>query len=399
MSYRAVLATPGVRALAAVGFLARVPVTASLITLTLHVVLTLRLGYAAAGAVAAAFTVGMAIGAPTLGRLVDRRGLRTMLASALTAECVFWSVVPLLAFPVLVPVAFLGGLLALPVHSVIRQSVAVLARGDLRRPAFALDSVAVELSYILGPALGTVLALQLSTSAALWTIGAARIGGGLALWALDPPTRTADAAAPVAGGVRSWLTVRLAGALLASAATVFVLFGTELVMVASLQTSGQAGALPAVNTLRGLASLGGGVVYGLLRRGVPLTLLVAGLAVATVPVALGGPWWALALLLVPPGVLCAPALAASADTVIGLAPEHARGLVTGLHASAFTTGGALATPLTGALIDAASPGTAVLVVAACGVVVATVAGLLMRARPAVEARAGPVPVAQGRSTR
>lgn len=401
MPYRAVLAIPGVRTLTVVGFLARVPATASLITLTLHVVLTLRLGYAAAGLVAAAMTVGTAVGAPLLGRLIDRRGLRTALAVTLVAECAFWSVAPLLGYTALLLGAALGGLLALPVYSVVRQSLTVLVPPERRRPAFALDSMSVEISYIVGPGLGTLLAVHASTPTALWLVGAGRVAGTIALWTLNPPTRTGDGAVADAGGMRSWLTSRLVGGLLATGAAVFVLFGTELVMVASLQTSGQTGAIPVVNAVWGLASLAGGFVYGLLRRGAPLTVLVAALSVATVPVALGGPWWALALLLVPPGILCAPSLAAGAETVTGLAPEHARGLVSGLHGSAITTGGALATPLTGALVDAASPATAILVVAACGGAAATAAGLLTRRPPApVAAPAALVPAArQGRSMR
>ena len=38
-----------------------------------------------------------------------------------------------------------------------------------------------------------------------------------------------------------------------------------------------------------------------------------------------------------------------------LAPEHARGVVTGLHGSAITLGAAVGTPLAGLLIDLASP--------------------------------------------
>src|SRR5919106_4725105 len=93
-AYRAVLALPGLGALTAVSFLARLPASAAAITLTLHVVLTLDQGYAAAGLVGAAATVGMAIGAPLHGRLVDRRGLRTMLVITLCAEALFWGVAP-----------------------------------------------------------------------------------------------------------------------------------------------------------------------------------------------------------------------------------------------------------------------------------------------------------------
>jgi MFS family permease len=87
--YRAVLGLPGVASLTGIAFLARIPASAAAITLTLHVVLTLDHGYAAAGLVGASATVGMAIGAPLLGRLVDRRGLRTMLSLTLCAEAVF----------------------------------------------------------------------------------------------------------------------------------------------------------------------------------------------------------------------------------------------------------------------------------------------------------------------
>lgn len=384
MSYRAVLATPGLRALTVVAFLARVPASASGIVMTLHVVLTLRLGYGAAGAVAAAYTVGMAVGAPVLGRLVDRRGLRTMLAFTLVATGAFWAVAPLLGLAALLGAGFGGGLLAVPVWSVIRQSVAAMVPEAQRRTAFALDSMSVEISYIVGPAVGTGLALWLSTGVAMWVVGAGWVLAGLLLALLDPPTRAEAAETPDGTGPpRSWLTRRFGGALLGTAVAVFVVVGTELVIIASLQTRGQAAAIPLVTAVWSLASLAGGYVYGLLRRPVPFALLVAVLGLVTLPVALGGAWWSFALLLLPAGLLCAPSLAASADTVSGLTPEHARGLVTGLHGSAITVGAALTNPVTGVLIDRASPGVAVLVVGAAGIVAGGAVALLMRPRRAV----------------
>src|SRR4051812_50021504 len=74
--YRSVLARPGVLRLLLFAALARVPATAAGVVLTLHVVTTLGMGYAAAGLVATASTVGMAIGSPWRGRAVDRLGLR-----------------------------------------------------------------------------------------------------------------------------------------------------------------------------------------------------------------------------------------------------------------------------------------------------------------------------------
>src|SRR5690242_4778158 len=113
--YRRILALPGMRALVAVALPARVPVTAAGITLTLHVVLDLHRGYGAAGLVGAASTVGIALGSPLLGRLVDRRGLRLTVLVTTVAEGVFWAVSPALSYPALLVAAFVGGLVTLPV--------------------------------------------------------------------------------------------------------------------------------------------------------------------------------------------------------------------------------------------------------------------------------------------
>jgi MFS family permease len=356
-AYRAILALPGVGAVTAVSFLARLPASASAMTLTLHVVLTLDQGYAAAGVVGAAATVGMAVGAPLLGRLVDRRGLRTMLALTLSAQALFWGVAPFLPYPALLVCALLGGLLGVPVYSVTRQSLAVLVPPERRRPAFALDSMSVEISYIIGPATGALLLL------------------------LNPPTRLAhDADSGPPPPVRQWLDRRLIGALLATTAAVMVVFGTELSMIAGLQLDGHATWIPLVNAVWCVASLVGGFVYGAARRSRSLPLFVGGLGVTALPVALAGPWWSYALLLVPLGLLIAPSMAASSETVSALTPEHVRGLVTGLHGSAITIGAATATPLAGLLVDVASPAVAVLTVGSIGLAAAVLVGLLIRPR-------------------
>ena len=376
-AYRTVLALPGVGAVTAVSFLARLPASAAAITLTLHVVVTQDRGYAAAGVVGAAATVGMAIGAPLLGRLVDRRGLRTMLGLTLSAQAVFWGVAPFLAYPALLVSALIAGVLGVPVYSVTRQSLAVLVPPERRRTAFALDSMSVEVSYIIGPAIGALLALQVSSVAAMWVVGAGWLVAGGALMLLNPPTHaTGTARTGPQPPVREWLDRRLLGALLATTAAVTVVFGTELSMIAGLELGGQAGWIPLVNAVWCVASLVGGFVYGGARRSLPLPLLVGCLGAAALPVAFAGPWWSYALLLVPVGLLIAPSMAASAETVSALAPEHVRGLVTGLHGSAITIGATVATPLAGLLVDVASPAVAVLTVGAVGLGAAVLVGLL-----------------------
>lgn len=397
-TYRDVLALPGVRRLALIGFLVRVPATAAAIVVTLHVVLTLHHGYAAAGTVAAAAMTGRALGAPLLGRLVDRRGLRPVVALTVVAEAAFWSVAPWLPYPGLLAGALLGGLLGLPVYSVVRQAIAALVPAERRRPAYALDSMSVELSYLVGPAVGTTVAVGWSTTAAMLLVGAGLVLGGSALWILDPPTRAAapDAitstsargaettgalATAVPGPPADWLTPRLGATLLATAAATMVIFGSELGIVAGLQGSGQAGLIGAVVAVWCLASLAGGYRYGAARRSRSLFALVAALGAATVPVALGGSWWTYALLLVPAGLFCAPSLTASTDAVAALAPDRVRGLVTGLQGSALTLGAAAGSPLAGALIDAYSPAVAIVSAGALGIVVAGAAATVAH-RPA-----------------
>lgn len=375
-----VLRRPGVGAVTAVGMAARIPATAVGVTLTLHTVLTLGYGFAAAGLVAAAVPTGMAVGGPLLGSLIDRRGLRPVVAVTTTAGLLFWSVAPLLGYAGLLGAAFVAGVLTLPVFSLVRQVIAAVVPAGHRRPAFALDSMSVELSYMTGPAIGSLLTVWLGSAVSLRVIGAGFVLAGIALWWLDPPVR-ADGVRPGSAGrppVRSWLRGPLVGALLAVTAAVFAIIGTELAFIAALTRSGQAWAIAVVNAVWCLASLAGGFAYGAARRSAPLPLLLAVLGVATLPVALAWSWWSLLFLLLPAGLATAPTLAAGSDAVGELAPDEVRGLVTGLQGSATTIGIALANPVSGFLVDAASPPVAVLSCGAVAVVAAGAAAVLLR---------------------
>lgn len=353
--YRQALALPGIRSLLLVSVLARTPLTAAGVALTFYVLLDLERGYAAAGLVGAAMTVGAALGAPLLGRLVDRRGLRPVLALTTVAEAVFWATAPQLPLTLLLPAAFLGGLLNLPVFSVIRQSIAAIVPEDRRRPAYALDSMSVELSFMVGPALAVALATAVSPRITLYVVGAGIIASGLALFLLNPPTRGTDdpAGQPHRLSRREWVTPRLLSVLAVGAASTLVLGGTDVAVVAVLRAGGEVGWTGLVMTVWAVASLVGGFAYGAMSRPLSPVALMAALSLCTIPVGLAGQhWWLLCLALIPAGLLCAPALAATADAVSRLAPPGARGEAMGLHGSAITVGIAIGAPLAGAVIDA-----------------------------------------------
>ncbi|HEY3261577.1 MAG TPA: MFS transporter [Pseudonocardiaceae bacterium] len=353
--YRAVLAIPGVTRLTVVALLARIPVTSAGVVLTLHVVLTLGHGYAAAGLVGTASTIGAAFGAPLLGRLVDRHGLRRVLVLATVAEALFWGVAPWLPYPALLVAAFAGGVLALPVFTVVRQALAALVPAEQRRTAYSVDSMSVEVSFMIGPVLGVLAATQVSTTAAMLGIGIYLLASGASLYLLNPPMRgeATDGTARLA--VRSWLRPALVSVLVATAACTIVLAGTDVAIVAALRSTGAVSLTGLVFALWGLASVIGGFIYGALHRGINGLVLAVALGVCTIPVGLfGSAWWVLCVALLPAGMLCAPTLAALADTVSRLAPETVRGLVMGLHSSALTVGLAVGAPLSGAVVDASS---------------------------------------------
>jgi predicted MFS family arabinose efflux permease len=372
--YRETLALRGIRSLLVVATLARIPITAGTVTLTLHVTQDLHLGYGAAGLVGAAFTVGGSLGAPVMGRITDRKGLRPVLVLTTVAEVTFWTAAQAMPYWALLLAALVGGFLTLPAFAVARQSIAALAPESHRLPAFALDSVTTELSFMAGPALGVLVSTTAGARVAMFAVGGGILLSGIGLYLLNPPIRGKDEA-PISAGERvarrTWLRPRLIGVLAISSAATLVLSGTDVAVVAVLQHSGEVAWTGAVLGMWAAYSLLGGFAYGTVRRGLSPLTLFAPMALLTIPVGLaGGHWWLLGLLLLPAGALCAPTITATADAVSRLTPASARGEAMGLHNSSLTVGVALGAPLAGVVMDALSPAWGFAAVGGVGLLVA-----------------------------
>ncbi|MET7335279.1 MFS transporter [Nonomuraea sp. NPDC005650] len=382
--YRRLFKIPGVPALLLVGLLARVPSTAMGMTLTLHVAVALDLGYGKAGLVTMANTIGMAIGSPLSGRLVDRHGLRPVLIVTTVAQAVFWACAWALPFPVLVGTAAVAGLLALPVFSVTRQCLAALVPVPQRRSAFALDSMLVELSYMVGPALAVAGLTTLGSRVTMTVICVGTAAAGLALIVLNPPTRSADelAAQSIKVSRRQWLTPGFVALLGTTAAATFVLTATELSLVATMNNAGQTQWVGLAVAIWCVYSLIGGFVYGGLSRGFSPLVLIASMGLLTIPVSLVSGWQWLVVMLIPAGILCAPSLSATVDVLSRWVPSAARGEAMGFHGTALLIGGASSAPIAGAVIDGSGPSWAFVLAGLVGVAMVLAAAPFWPRRPA-----------------
>jgi predicted MFS family arabinose efflux permease len=271
----------------------------------------------------------------------------------------FWALTPTAPYWGLLVAALVAGFLALPAFAVARQSVAALTPESHRLPAFALDSITTELSFMAGPALGVLIATGPGPHVAMLSIAGGILVSGIGLWLLDPPVRAAHEA-PIEAGERiprrSWLGPRFVAVLAVTMAATLVLSGTDVSVVAVLRSNGELSWTGLVMSLWAFYSLLGGFAYGTLRRRFPAVFMLAPMAVLTIVVGVGGGhWWLLAILLIPCGALCAPTITASADAVSRMTPAGARGEAMGLHNSSLTVGVALGGPLAGLAADHLSP--------------------------------------------
>ena len=375
--YRHVLAVPGIARLLFVATLARIPTTAAGIVLTLHVVGALDRGYGAAGIVTAAYTVGGVLGGPWRGRAVDRYGVRAALWPSIIVEAAFWMAAPWLPYELLLPGSVLVGAFALPVFSLTRQAIGVMVPEPLRRTAFALDSITVELSFMAGPLLGALVVATVSSTAALIAVGALQAVAGTAMVWFNPTVRSEDTGAAV-GHRREWFTRRFVAVILLMSASTLALAGTDVAAVAVLNAQGEIALIGLVMAAWGFGSMLGGFVYGGLARAIPSAALVIGLGLVTIPLGLAHSWWVLALALIPVGALCAPSVSATVGDVSRIVPEARRGEAMGWHSTAATMGVAIGAPVTGLAIDHAGPGWGFVAAGVAGTVLGIGALLLLR---------------------
>ncbi|KMS70932.1 hypothetical protein ACM01_29350 [Streptomyces viridochromogenes] len=376
-AYRTVLARPGMGPLLLLGLFVKVAVVAIPVVINLHVVLGLGYGFGAAGLVVAAWTIGCAIGGPLQGRVMDKRGVRPTLAAAVVFQLAFWGLAPTMSYGVLIVGSVGSGLLNVQGFSIVRLGVAVSLPETQRHAGFALDSITSNISYMVGPALGVLLATNISTSVSMRALGLVVAIAGTALAVLNPQVRDTTKS-DTGDSVRLSFRERFGGmvfpVMAATMATTFVISGYEIAITGSLREAGQVQWVGFVMTVCGVCSLVGALVYGTLSRPPSAGVIALSLGLTTVPAGLTADWRWLCLAMIVPALLVSPAFAATAQAASVLGPAGQRGFVMGVYSAALTLGNSVGAPLSGAVLDNTSPFWAFTVIGLTG---AALAGLAL----------------------
>lgn len=169
--YATFFGLPGVTRFALFAFLARLPMGTLGIATLLHV-RELTGSIAFAGSFVGAQMIAMAVMAPVFGRIIDRRGPRgillvTAIMAPLAVLLVFFAGPLGLSRGSLLVAAIVTGAFMPPIPTLIRTIWRYRFDDEsMRRTAYAVDSVSIELSFTLGPALVGLLVAAASARAA-----------------------------------------------------------------------------------------------------------------------------------------------------------------------------------------------------------------------------------------
>jgi MFS family permease len=396
--YAEIFRVPGAWRFSAAGVIGRMPM--SMFGLGTVLLISATTGtYGVAGAVSAAGSVGYAVCSPRIARLVDTSGQRRVLLPLLavfavaTVALIATVEAGLPAWVYFVPGAIAGA--AMPsLGTMVRARWSVLLAGSPGlQTAFAFESVADELCFVIGPAAVTLLATEVSPAAGvgvsallclagtLWFVAQRRTEPAVVRAARpDPP------AGRPAGPLRRAARVRREAAAPGLVVLVPVYLGIGAMFVSiDLSTVSFAqhfGHKPLAGLILGTYALGsatGGLWYGSRQWQAPaenrfaLTLVLTVLGVAT--------FWAqpnlvtLTVAIYLSGLAIAPTLIAGFSLLEQQARPGRRTEAMSWLSSGISVGVALGASVAGFIIDADGPRAGYVFAAACGAASA-VTGLL-----------------------
>ena len=357
---------------------ARLPMSMAPLGILL-LVQTERGAYSIAGFVTGAFAVGSAAGTPLWGRLMDRYGqIRVLLPTSLSSAALLVALALTTVWgghtALLVALSALAGVSYPPMSPALRAAWRVIfADPESRRVAFALDATSVELVFVGGPLLLSVLLAVSVPIVPLLVTAGLMAGGGVAYCRTDAARRSRSLRGPrdrrdqssattVAGGRRTAITASGVAALLLVMLALSVGFGqldTSMAATAGVLLGGTDHVGLLFAAIAGGSTVGG-LVFGARswpfdeRQAVPALLSVFAVLLALMAVLMTVPHaslWLVFPLLFVTGCTIAPTLIMQQSLLDHLAPSSRLNEAQAFLSASNTTGAAAGTALAGLMID------------------------------------------------
>jgi MFS family permease len=375
-AYKRILNAPGVRQPLAGTIIGRLSIAAEPLSTVLLVRGTSG-SFAVAGAVMGAYSIAAAASLPVQGRIIDRIGQTRVILIAVVINAAGFLALIVLAHSgasaaAMTAAGAVAGLGTLSTGNAMRTLWSELVPDlELRQAAFALDAVAIDIAFILGPLIAAaVIAIASPTASLSVCIGLAVLGS--LVFASSPASRSwrgAPAEHRQVGPLRSagvWV-------LMGAAFGIGIAVGAaELAITAFATDHGVAELGGALIAVQAVASTAGGLWYGARKWGDPpgerlpvvaLVFVVCLAPLIAVP-SIGAAFPLMAL----SGLALAPAISLVYLLLDSLAPVGTATEATGWVLTAIVGGAALGNAVAGVAVTESTPHAGLAVALAGGLV-------------------------------
>ena len=330
-AYLNVWRLPSAPVLLVAGFAGRLP--SAMVPLALLLMVQQETGsYAVAGLASATLGIAMAVMAPVLGRLADRRSPRGILLAGAAAYPALLAVLVTVVLTGAPPAAIVAASAAAGAATPLVSGTvrALWARTDptLRPTAYALDATATEFVFVAGPTAVAALTVLATPAVAVAVAGVLAVSGAVGLATCGAMRSWVPA--PAGGRTPLFATVLTPGMprVLISGTALMLGFGAlEVAVPAFADRAGAPGMSGVLLAVWSLGSVLGGLWFG--ARVVSASLPrqyrwgLLGVTIGMVPLAAVSSPWVLAVLLFLGGTAIAPTLTVQSSLVGSIAPRHA----------------------------------------------------------------------------